>query len=304
MKLSAAVDDLLGYLRLAGFSPATLKIRRDQLKRFAEWLPEPMCADLRRVTAIDLDAYVAHVMAEPIGAGCRRLRVGAVKQLFKFLIDRSRLLLNPAEHLINPPRPRHLPKAVVSVAQLADLLAAPDVTTPLGLRNRALLELLYATALRVGELEALTVADVHLRDELVRVEHGKGDKPRVVPLGRQAAYWLGLYLREARPFLIRRSPNEAALFVVRTGRRMTASQVREILNTYSRARLGRRLTPHMLRHACATHLLQAGADIRIIQCLLGHERLDSTAIYTQVAAADVKSVHQRCHPKEIGRASQ
>lgn len=305
MELHVAVDDLLTQLRLGGYRPPTLKIYRDQLKPFALWLPAATRADLRRVSVADIDAYAAFVMAEPIGAGCRRLRVRVVKRLFGFLAARGTLFLNPAERLVEPARRDSLPSLVASVKQVRDLLAAPDVRTRLGLRDRALLEVLYATGVRVGELEQLTLADAQLRDELLWVQHGKGDKPRVVPLGHQAAFWLSWYLRDARPHLTRRFPDERALFVVRTGRPLKQSMVREILYKYCRAQeLAVLWSPHDLRHACATHLLRAGADIRAIQSLLGHQRLDSTAIYTEVAAADVRAIHRRYHPKEIDHADQ
>lgn len=304
MELNGAVDALLGELRLAGYSPASQKVYRDQLKRFAAWLAAQGITDLRRVCVADSDAYLAFVMAEQIGAGCRRLRVRAVKRLFAFLMERGCLFLNPAEHLVEPARSERLPTVVVGVEQLQSLLAAPDVTTPLGLRDRALLEVLYATGLRVGELERVVLTDLDLGDEMLTVQHGKGDKPRVVPLGRQAVYWVGLYLREARPCLTKRYPAERALFVVRTGRPLMQTQIREILHKYCvTLDLPFHLSPHGLRHACATHLLRAGADIRTIQTLLGHQRLDSTAIYTAVAATDVKATHRHYHPKEIDRAA-
>lgn len=303
MDLQLAVDALLKELRLSGYSPDTCKVYRDQLKRFAEWLGEMEITDLRRVSVQDIDAYLAFVMSEPVGAGCRRLRIRAVKRLFAFLTGQGRLFLNPAAHLVEPKRPESLPKVVVSVRQLDALLTAPDLSAPLGLRDRAFLETLYATALRVGELEHVELADIHLGDELLTVQHGKGGKPRVVPLGRQAAYWVAMYLREARPIIAKRHPECRSLFLVRTGRPLKQAQMREIVRKYRGVEdLPVRLSPHGLRHACATHLLRAGADIRAIQSLLGHQRLDSTAIYTEVGAVDVKAIHRRYHPKESGRA--
>lgn len=301
MELSHATETLLADLRLTGYSPATRKVYRDQLKRFAEWLDAAEIQDVRRVSVADIDAYAAFVQREAIGDGCRRLRIRAVKRLFAFLAERRKLFLDPAAHLVEPKRPESLPAMVVGVQQLESILAMPDVTTPLGLRDRALLEILYATGIRVGELEQVELADVQLADALLTIRHGKGGSPRVVPLGRQAAYWLGMYLREARPQLSKRFAGTPMLFLVRTGRPLKQTQIREILKKYS-ADLPTRLSPHKLRHACATHLLRAGADIRAIQLLLGHARLDSTAIYTEVAAVDVKATHRRYHPKEIGRA--
>jgi integrase/recombinase XerD len=303
MELTGAIDALLAELRLAGYSPETQKVYRDQLKRFAEWLETATIADLRRVSVADIDAYAAFVRGEAIGDGCRRLRIRAVKRLFAFLAERGRLFLDPAAHLVEPPRPDSLPAVVVGVEQLKAFLDAPDVTTPLGLRDRAVLEVLYATGIRVGELAHVELADVQLAEALLTIRYGKGGTSRVVPLGRQAVYWLGMYLREARPVLAQRHAGTRALFLVRTGRPLKQPQVREILTKYrTELDLPTALSPHDLRHACATHLLRAGADIRGIQLLLGHVRLDSTAIYTEVAAVDVKATHRRYHPKETGRA--
>lgn len=303
MELSQAIAALLSDLRLAGYSAATQKIYRDHLTRFVDWLERQSIDDLRQVSATDMDAYATFVMGEPVGDGCRRLRIRAVRRLFTFLTTGGRLFLNPAEHLKEPARPQRLPTVTVSVGQLQALLTAPDVTCPLGLRDRALLEVLYATAIRVGELERVELSDVHLADAMLSVRHAKGGKSRVVPLGRQACYWLGVYLREARPQLAKPQSTERALFLVRNGRPLLQTQVREVLKKYCAELHLPHLSPHDLRHACATHLLRAGADIRSIQMLLGHERLDSTAIYTHVAAVDVKATHRRYHPKEIDRAN-
>lgn len=302
MTLDEAIRALLTELHLGGYSPATCKVYRDQLARFSEWLPAEKAQDLRRVSVEDIDAYLLQVNSEPISTGCRRLRLRAVKRLFGFLAERGKLFLDPATHVREPKRTQSLPAVVVSVSQLQALLAAPDVSTPLGLRDRALLELLYATGIRVGELEALELLDVELSQATLTIRSAKGRKARVVPLGRQAASWLGAYLREARPVLAKRHGPTRALFLVRSGRPLVQSQVREILAKYSKPLdLPARLSPHDLRHACATHLLRAGADIRAIQAQLGHARLDSTAIYTEIAAVDVKTTHQRFHPREIGR---
>lgn len=292
-----ATTALLAHLRLRRYSPATLRNYGEQLKRFGEWLPQALAADLRRITRADIDLYQTYVRGEPIGVETQALRLRAVKRLFDYLVSEGRLLLHPADHVVEIRRRDRLPKAVLSVKQVCQLLASPDTTTALGLRDRALLELLYATGIRVGELEQVWLGDWERGQQTLVIRHGKGGKPRVVPTGTTAAQWLARYVDEVRPALVRPRPFERALFVVRGGHALHAAQIRQILKGYQvRCHLRKAVTPHALRHACATHLLQAGADIRVIQELLGHARLDSTAVYTRVAVADLKVMHARYHP--------
>jgi site-specific recombinase XerD len=299
MSFVEAVTALLAHLRLHRYSPATVHNYADQLKRFGEWLSRSLLDDLRRITRADIDAYQAYVRTEPIGAETRAIRLRAVKRLFDHLVREGRLLLHPADHVVEIRRKDRLPKAVLSVKQVRQLLAAPDLSSPYGLRDRALLELLYATGIRVGELEQVWLSDWEREERTLVIRHGKGGKQRMVPIGAAASQWLMRYVDEARPVLTCARPFERALFVVRGGTPLHTAQVRGILKAYrARCHLRRSVSPHALRHACATHLLQAGADIRAIQELLGHASLDSTAIYTRVAPVDLKAMHRRYHPGE------
>ena len=300
-----ALTSLLANLRLRNYSPKTLDSYSDQLRRFGEWLSAAFAADLRRMSRADIDEYQAYVRSEAIGIECKALRLRAVKRLFDHLTDSGQLLLDPAEHIVELRRKDRLPAAVLTVKQVEKLLAAPDTTRPLGIRDRALLEVLYGTGIRVGELEQVHVADVDLAARTLTIRHGKGDTQRVVPLGTSASEWLTRYLDDVRPALCNRRPFERVLFVVVTGKRLAQPQTRAILRGYQRqCHLNKAVTPHALRHACATHLLQAGADIRLIQELLGHARLDSTAIYTRVMPLDLKAIHTRYHPRESGDAAR
>jgi len=290
---------VLAELRLRHYSPKTLDNYADQLKRFGEWLDDALAADLRRVSRADIDTYQRYVQAEPIGVETRALRLRALKRLFDHLTASGQLLLHPAEHVVEIRRKGRLPRSVLTVKQVEQLLATPDTATPLGVRDRALLEVLYGTGIRVGELEQVRLADLDLAGQALHIRCGKGDKERMVPLGKAFCHWLRRYLDEVRPVLARRRPFERALFLVQTGRPLAQTQIRAILRGYQGScHLKKPVTPHALRHACATHLLQAGADIRLIQELLGHARLDSTAIYTGVAPTDLKAVHARYHPWE------
>lgn len=305
MTFSDALTSLIANLRLRNYSPKTLDSYGDQLRRFGEWLSAALANDLRRVSRADIDEYQAYVRGEPLGIETKALRLRAVKRLFDHLTDAGELLLHPAEHIVELRRKDRLPAAVLTVKQVERLLAAPDMTRPLGIRDRAMLEVLYGTGIRVGELEQVQVADVDLGARTLTIRHGKGDTQRVVPLGKSASEPLTRYLDDVRPVLCKGRPFERALFVVVTGKPLTQPQTRAILRGYQRqCHLKKSVTPHALRHACATHLLQAGADIRLIQELLGHARLDSTAIYTRVLPLDLKAIHARYHPREAGDAAR
>jgi integrase/recombinase XerD len=217
------ITELLAYLRLAGYRPATIHLYSDQLQRFGEWLRRKRIRDLRGVTRAQLLAYQLHVRGEPIRRETQALRIRAVKRLYGHLVTQGHLLLDPAEGIQEISRRQALPRPVLTPGEMKRLLAAPDVSTPQGIRDRALLEVLYATGLRVGELEPVTGRDLDLSQGLLRLNHTKGGRPRVVPLGRNAVHWLRRYLDEVRPRLVRHRPFEPALFVVRGGRGLRLS---------------------------------------------------------------------------------
>jgi len=201
---------------------------------------------------------------------------------------------------------RHaLPKPVLSLTEMKGLLAAPDVTQPHGLRDRALLEVLYATGVRVGELQQVLCTDLNLHEGTMHLRVTKSGQPRVVPLGHHAVQWLQRYLDEVRPWQVRHRPFESALFVVKGGRALRQHLVRQALKQYARvAGIQKTVSPHLLRHCCATHLLRAGANIRAIQELLGHSCLSSTVLYTRVAPLEVKASHELYHPGNLNHAAE
>ena len=249
MTLAEALIGLLADLRLRHYSPKTLDSYADQLKRFGEWLDDALAADLRRVTRADVDTYQRYVQGEPIGVESKALRLRAVKRLFDHLTASGQLLVHPAEHVVELRRKDRLPRSVLTRKQVEQLLAAPDVETLLGVRDRALLEVLYGTGIRVGELEQVRLGDVDLALQTLHIRCGKGDKPRIVPLGQTAGGWVERYLKEVRPVLARRREVERALFLVQTGRPLAQTQIRAILRGYGRrCHLKKPVTPHALRH--------------------------------------------------------
>lgn len=288
---------LLSHLRLKQYSPATLDNYGDQLKRFGEWLERQGIVDLRALARQDIRDYQATVKQAPIGRETQALRLRAVKRLFNHLVDTAVILLDPTEGIQEISRRETLPRPVLTQTEVRKLLDAPNTSLPQGIRDRALMEVLYASGIRVGELEKVTIHHVDLPTQTLQVRHAKGGRPRTVPLGKTATKWLKEYLTQVRPRLAKRRPFERTLFLVRGGNPLVQTQIRHLLQDYRKqAKIKKGVTPHILRHTCATHLLQQGADIRAIQQLLGHICLDSTVIYTRVAPLEVKATHQQYHP--------
>ena len=251
-----------------------------------------------RLDRRDLDAFVRQQRASGLSPRSVARRVAAVRGFYKFLVVDRRLQHNPADDLHPPTAWPALPK-YLSVDEVDALIAQPDVTTPLGMRDRAMIELLYATGLRVSELIAVRMGDLHL-DEQYLTCVGKGSKERLVPIGEVAADWIRRYYREARPQLCGRPPRKAAsaLFLNARGGPLSRVGFWKVLKRYGRtAHLPRTLSPHVLRHSFATHLLERGADLRAIQMMLGHADLSTTQIYTHVLEARLRTIYDRFHPR-------
>jgi integrase/recombinase XerD len=226
--------------------------------------------------------------------------LGTVRAFFSFLAKKGVLLTNPAAPL---PRPRahKLPRVTLTRAEACRLVETPSALSAVGQRNRALLETLYGTGVRLSECVRLDLTDLDLGEGSLLVRCGKGRKDRLLPLPGRAAAALDLYLTDSRPRLVRGAA-EPALFVSRDGRRLKPISVQFVVWWHAkRAGIRTRIGPHMLRHACATHLLRGGADVRHIQELLGHERLETTEVYTRVEIADLKDALARAHPRQRAR---
>ena len=287
------------------FAPSTVRTYVWHLGRFFAWLAARGIEDVGRVVAEDVEAYRTQLSETPserkgpYSTTHLNSALAAVKALYRWLGETDVIGHDPARRLRPARLPRRLPRRVLSVPEAARLVEAPADRDALGLRDRAALELRYGAALRRAELLALGAGDVDAADQVVRVERGKGGRGRVVPFGAPAARALEQYLRWGRPELLARRPREHALFVSFRGRRLDRQTLAEIVSTAARtAGIERHVTPHSLRHACATHMLERGAELRHLQEILGHASLDSTQVYTHLSLRHLRETIARCHPRE------
>jgi len=277
-----------------GLSRNTLAAYRRDLAALAAWLADSTREPLHEAGVADLQAYIAarHPGSRPASSN-RRLTV--FRRYYRWLVREGVRDDDPTLHIRSARQPPRFPKTL-SERQVEMLLAAPDLGTALGLRDRAMLETMYATGLRVSELVGLQTVRVALNEGVVRVV-GKGDRERLVPLGEEAREWIVRYLREARAQLLGARVADA-LFVTQRGGPMTRQMFWTLIKRYALvAQLHAPLSPHTLRHAFATHLLNHGADLRVVQMLLGHADISTTQIYTHVARERLKTLHERHHPR-------
>lgn len=278
-----------------GLSLNTRKAYQSDLSAFSKWLQKDRAQVLDGVNAGDIEAYLGCRYREGAKSRSMARLVSSFRKFYRFLVRENVIGTDPTLRIDPPKIGRPLPKTL-SEADVEALLGAPDILDDLGLRDRAMLELLYATGLRVSELVGIRVNQVNLRQGVVRVM-GKGSKDRLVPVGEEAEIWLTRYAGESRPAILgARSSDD--LFVTARGSAMTRQAFWLLIKRYAQfAGIRKPISPHTLRHAFATHLLNHGADLRVVQMLLGHSDLSSTQIYTHVAQERLKDLHARCHPR-------
>lgn len=290
------IDDFVDALWLEdGLSKNTLAAYRRDLALFAHWLHAQRGKPLNAALESDLQAYMGARLSDRGKATSANRRLTVFKRYYRWALREHRIAADPSLRLAPA---RQMPRAIktLSEKQVDDLLAAPEIDTPLGLRDRAMLELMYASGLRVSELVSLRVFELSLNDGVIRVL-GKGSKERLVPFGGEARRWIERYLHDARPLILdgQQTPD---LFVTARGAGMTRVMFWIIVKKYTLAAgIHVPLSPHTLRHAFATHLLNHGADLRAVQLLLGHADISTTTIYTHVARERLKQMHARHHPR-------
>ena len=300
------MEEHFEWMSVTGYSLDTVRGRRQAIRKFISWIDERGIDDPRQITRPMVERYQRHLFyyrksdGAPLSIGMQVQYLAAIKLWFKWLTRQHHILANPAADLDLPRQPKRLPGRILSAAEVEAILREAEPSTPRGLRDRAMLELLYATGLRRSEAASLGVYDPDLLRGVLWVRHGKGNRQRVVPLGTRAIAWLEKYLTEARPELL--AADTQALFVSDYGQPMRADQIADKVRRYMHfAGIHKGGATHLLRHACATHMLEGGADIRFIQAMLGHTSLETTEIYTHVSIDKLIEVHRATHPSRLER---
>jgi integrase/recombinase XerD len=291
------VDAFLDYITVErGLAANTRLAYHADLKQFAEYLQRRRIGSLQSVTRQQITEYLLEQRKRGLSTRSVARQLAALRMLYRFLV-REKLLADDATQLIDTPKLwRSLPQTL-DYADIEALLAAPKTRTKLGLRDRAMLELMYASGLRVSEVAKLTLHNVNVDAHFLRTV-GKGSKERIVPVGKQAMDWLRRYLADARPRMGNNSSGRSEVFLSTRGRALSTKTIWHLVKKYARAAgIAKSLSPHTLRHSFATHLLNNGGDLRAIQEMLGHADISTTQIYTHVDQQRLKETHYRFHPR-------
>jgi len=294
LETSAELDIFIDHLWLEdGLSKNTLQSYRLDLTGFALWV-QARHTQLLAVTDADIQQYLAVRFPQSKPRSIGRL-IASLRRFYRYCLRENKISIDPTLRIESPKLPRSLPKSL-NEDEVVALLNAPNLDEAAGLRDRAMLELLYACGLRVSELVSIKTTEVSVADAVVRVT-GKGSKTRLVPMGEEAADWIARYLREGRPAILQKRLCDA-LFVTNRGDAMTRQAFWYLIKRYALlAGITKHMSPHVLRHAFATHLLNHGADLRVVQMLLGHSDISTTQIYTHVARERLKRLHSQHHPR-------
>ena len=290
------------YLQMRNLAASTVLAYTREVRPFLELMTTCGLASVAGLTRTHLEEYRTELFYQEYRG--RRLtlktqsaRLNAVRCFVRFLVRQEYLLVDVAAGLDLPKVPRSLPRTVLSEPEALRLLERPELGTTLGLRDRAILEILYGTAIRNAELRLLTLGQLDWARKLLQI-HGKGDKMRLVPLGEEAEIWLEEYLAKARP-LLARAGSPPLVFLSSRGKKLTSACLSARVLCWARqSGLTKHVTPHCLRHSCATHMLRRGANLRYLQELLGHSQAQTTELYTRVELSDLRKVLLRCHPRE------
>ncbi|OXS71250.1 site-specific tyrosine recombinase XerD [Priestia filamentosa] len=296
--MNLTIEDFIHYLVVErGLASNTIESYKRDLVKYDEYLKKvETVSSFEEVTREHIIAFMRYMMENGKSSKTIARHVASIRSFHQFLLREHIMDKDPSVHIETPQVERTLPK-VLSPDEVEALLTAPDESTPFGKREKAMLELLYATGIRVTELMNLNVEDVHMTMGFVRCI-GKGDKERIVPMGKMASEALQKYIEESRSKLLKRNQKEEALFLNHHGRRLTRQGFWKILKKLAlSAQIEKELTPHTLRHSFATHLLENGADLRAVQEMLGHADISTTQIYTHVTKKRLKDVYNEFHPR-------
>jgi integrase/recombinase XerD len=290
------LDQLLHYLIVEkGLSKNTIEAYSHGLSRFLNHLREKGVQEIQEVDKFHIRGFLLALKKKNLAPKSIARNLVAIRTFFRFLVQEGILEANPAEELESPKVAKTLPE-ILTLKEIEQILEQPNLQTPLGMRDRAMLEMLYATGMRVSELTHLPTHQVNLEGGYVLL-YGKGSKERIVPLGSEAMKWVTLYLNESRGILAK-GKESPSLFINRSGKGMSRQGFWKNLKEYARkAGLRKRITPHLLRHSFASHLLEGGADLRSVQMMLGHVDISTTQIYTHVTGERLKKIHKQYHPR-------
>jgi integrase/recombinase XerD len=290
------LNQFLNYLTIErGLSKNTLEAYSHDLNRFLDHLRKTGVEDILKVSKFDVRAFLLDLKKKKLSAKTITRYLVAIRTFFRFLIQEGTLSANPVEELETPKMTKTLPQ-ILTLKEVEQLLEQPNLQTPLGVRDRAMIEVLYATGVRVTELVCLPMNQINLEGGYVLV-YGKGSKERVVPLGSEAIKWVHHYLKSSRGILAK-DKESPFLFISRSGKGMSRQRFWRSLKGYGlRAGIRKKITPHLFRHSFASHLLERGADLRSVQTMLGHVDISTTQIYTHVTGERLKKIHQQYHPR-------
>jgi integrase/recombinase XerD len=296
------LNQYLESLLVQGFTEATARTRRKQLESFLEWLTERSIAAPLEVTRPVLERYQRSLFhhrkknGEPMSFRSQHALLVAVRQWFRWMTRQNHILHNPASELELPKQGHHLPRHVLNIREAEQVLQQPEIGDPLGLRDRALLEVLYSTGMRRMEVAGLKLYDLDFDGGTLLIRQGKGRKDRMVPIGERAVAWVLKYVGEARPQLVS-EPDDYTIFLSNAGECLELEYISHIVHAYvDKAQIGKAGSAHLFRHTMATLMLEGGADIRFIQQMLGHVSLRTTEKYTHVSIRTLQKVYAATHP--------
>lgn len=290
----AFIDSFIEYLVIERSSPEnTITAYESDLAAFASWLDEKGVS-VEQVQSADLARYTSHCVKQKLKATSIGRRLSTIRQFYRFLLEEGLVRADPTRDLTIPRRGKYLPE-VLSHEEVDRLLASPNTSTPMGIRDKAMLELIYATGLRVSELVGLSMTNLNLHVGYL-ICRGKGDKERLVPMGETARRWVQDYIDLVRPSIVRAASD--VLFCSNRGGAMSRQNFWYMIKRYAlSAGIFKSISPHNLRHSFATHLLIGGADLRSVQMMLGHADISTTQIYTHVTSTRLKKIHEQYHPR-------
>ena len=292
--MSDLVVEFIDYLSFEkGLADNTCKAYKRDLEKFEAYISP---GSLLEATASSILDFLQQNLQKGSSPASVTHRLSGIKTFYKFLTLTGKLNANPVKHLETPKIKRILLE-ILSIDEVDQLMAQPTVTLPLGLRDRAMLELMYACGLRVSELLSLTIEDLDFKERFLRCM-GKGSKERLVPISKLALSWVERFIARSRPLLITRRPYERRLFINAHGKPLSRQGFFKILRNYTyKTQIKKRISPHSLRHSFATHLLENGADLRLVQELLGHADISTTQIYTHISRSHLRDIYNNCHPR-------